>query len=35
VRLETLRGEKRVRLGHDGDNATEESLEKKAAAKSS
>ena len=35
VRLETLRDGKRVRMGHDGDNVTEESLEKKAAAKSS
>jgi stage V sporulation protein R len=34
VRLETIRDGKRVRLGHDGDNATEETLEK-AAAKSS
>ena len=35
VRLETLRDGKRVRLGHDGDNATEELLQQKPAAKSS
>ena len=35
VRLETLRDGKRVRMGHDGDNATEETLEKKVPAKSS
>lgn len=26
VRLETKRGNRRVRLGHDGENATEDSL---------
>jgi stage V sporulation protein R len=35
VRLETLRDGKRVRLGHDGDNASEESLDNKSAVKSS
>ena len=35
VRLETLRDGKRVRLGYDGGNASEESLEQKPAAKSS
>jgi stage V sporulation protein R len=35
VRLETLRDGKRVRMGHDGDNANEEALEKKPVAKSS
>jgi hypothetical protein len=35
VRLETIRGGKTVRLGHDGQESTEETIETSTAAKAS